>query len=117
VLRRFCTISGAGGVSSEIWDRPGPLGPADLERVRLHPYWTERILGRCAALSPLADIAAAHHERLDGSGYHRRSRAGELSLAARTLAAADVFGAMTEDRPYRPAFSREDAARVMLAAD
>jgi hypothetical protein len=71
VLRRFCTISGAGGVSSEIWDRPGPLGPADLERVRLHPYWTERILGRCAALSPLADIAAAHHERLDGSGYHR----------------------------------------------
>ena len=115
VLRRFCTISGAGGVSSEIWDRPGPLGPADLERVRLHPYWTERILGRCAALSPLADIAAAHHERLDGSGYHRRSRAGELSLAARTLAAADVFGAMTEDRAYRPAFSREDAARVMLA--
>jgi HD-GYP domain-containing protein (c-di-GMP phosphodiesterase class II) len=54
---------GRTAVSSEIWDRPGPLGPADLERVRLHPYWTERILGRCAALSPLVDIAAAHHER------------------------------------------------------
>lgn len=106
---------GRTGVSSEIWDRPGPLGPGDLERVRLHPYWTERILARCPALSPLTDVAAAHHERLDGSGYHRRSRAGELSLAARTLAAADVFGAMTEDRGYRRALPREDAARVMLA--
>ena len=67
---------GRTAVSSEIWDRAGPVGPADLERVRLHPYWTERILGRCPALSPLVDIAAAHHERLDGSGYHRRSRAG-----------------------------------------
>ncbi len=106
---------GRTGVSSEIWDRPGPLGPGDLERVRLHPYWTERILGRCAALSPLVDIAAAHHERLDGSGYHRRARAGELSLAARTLAAADAFGAMTEDRAHRPALTHEDAAQAMLA--
>jgi HD-GYP domain-containing protein (c-di-GMP phosphodiesterase class II)/DNA-binding CsgD family transcriptional regulator len=106
---------GRAGVSSEIWDRPGPLGPGDLERVRLHSYWTERILGRCPALSPLAPVAAAHHERLDGSGYHRRPRAGELSLAARTLAAADVLGAMTADRPYRPAFTREEAARVVLA--
>jgi HD-GYP domain-containing protein (c-di-GMP phosphodiesterase class II) len=105
---------GRAGVSSEIWDRPGTLGPADLERVRLHPYWTERILGRCTALSPLVDIAAAHHERLDGSGYHRRSRAGELSMAARALAAADAFGAMTEDRAHRPALAREDAARLML---
>jgi HD-GYP domain-containing protein (c-di-GMP phosphodiesterase class II) len=99
---------GRAGVSSEIWDRPGPLGRADLERVRLHSYWTERILG------PLVDVAAAHHERLDGSGYHRRLRAGELSLAARTLAAADAFGAMTEDRAHRPALGREAAARQML---
>ena len=106
---------GRTGVSSEIWDRPGPLGPGDQERVRLHSHWTERILGRSLALAPLAQVAAAHHERLDGSGYHRRPGAGELSLAARTLAAADVFSAMTEDRAYRRAFAREDAARAVLA--
>ena len=105
---------GRTGVSSEIWDRPGPLGPGDRERVRLHPYWTERILERCPALAPLATVAAAHHERLDGSGNHRRPRAGELSLAARTLATADVFSAMTEDRPHRPAFTREEAVDSVL---
>jgi HD-GYP domain-containing protein (c-di-GMP phosphodiesterase class II)/DNA-binding CsgD family transcriptional regulator len=106
---------GRAGVSSEIWDRAGPLGPGDVERVRLHPYWTGRILGRCPTLSALVPVAAAHHERLDGSGYHRRPAATELSPAARTLAAADVFAAMTEDRPHRPAFTREDAARALLS--
>jgi HD-GYP domain-containing protein (c-di-GMP phosphodiesterase class II) len=106
---------GRAGVSSEIWDRPAPLGSADVERVRLHPYWTERILARCPALTPLAEIAAAHHERLDGSGYHRRVRGSELSAGARVVAASDVFAAMTESRPYRPAFSREKAARAVIA--
>ncbi|WP_141282190.1 HD domain-containing phosphohydrolase, partial [Pseudonocardia hydrocarbonoxydans] len=57
---------GRAAVSSEVWDRPGPLGAADRERVRLHAYWTDRILRRCPALAPLADLAAAHHERVDG---------------------------------------------------
>jgi HD-GYP domain-containing protein (c-di-GMP phosphodiesterase class II) len=98
------------GISSSVWDRPGPLGPVEWERVRLHSYWTERILARCPALARLAPLAAAHHERLDGSGYHRGARAIELSSAARLLAAADAFAAMTEERPYRKARSREDAA-------
>src|SRR5207237_1488459 len=55
---------GRTAVSSEIWNRHGPLGAADWERVRLHPYWTERVLARCPALEPLGSIAAAHHERL-----------------------------------------------------
>jgi len=59
---------GRTAVSSAIWERAGTLGPADLERVRLHSYWTERILARCPALKPLARTAAAHHQRLDGSG-------------------------------------------------
>jgi response regulator RpfG family c-di-GMP phosphodiesterase/DNA-binding CsgD family transcriptional regulator len=104
---------GRTAVSSEIWDRPGPLGPADRERVRLHSYWTERILARCPALAGLSPAAAAHHERLDGSGYHRGASGTELRPTARLLAAADVFAAMTESRPYRPALSLSAAAGIV----
>jgi len=102
-------------VSSEVWDRAGPLGAADLERVRLHPYWTDRVLRRCAGLAPLAEVAAGHHERCDGSGYHRGVGAGELSTAARLLAAADVLAALTESRPHRPALDLPDAAARLTA--
>jgi DNA-binding CsgD family transcriptional regulator len=103
------------GVSSAIWDRPAPLGPAEWERVRLHPYWTERILRRCPGLEQLAPLAPAHHERLDGTGYHRGARGIALSAGERLLEAADVFAALTEARPYREAFSRSDAARAVQA--
>jgi len=103
-------------VPSSVWDRPGPLGPADQERVRLHTYWTDRILRRCPGLAPLAELAAGHHERCDGSGYHRGARASELPFAARILAAADVFAALTEERPHRPAWPL-DAARAVLAEE
>lgn len=101
-------------VSSEVWDRPGPLGAADWERVRLHAYWTDRILRRCPALAPLAELAAGHHERDDGSGYHRGVRAAELPFGARLIAAADVFAAVTESRPYRRARTVAHARSVLL---
>jgi HD-GYP domain-containing protein (c-di-GMP phosphodiesterase class II)/DNA-binding CsgD family transcriptional regulator len=104
---------GRAGVVSSIWDRPGPLGAADRERVRLHPHWTERVLSSTPMLAPLAGVAAAHHERLDGSGYHRGVRAADLPRSARLLAAADVLAALTEDRPHRPARTREEAARMV----
>ncbi|HUO72166.1 MAG TPA: HD domain-containing phosphohydrolase [Solirubrobacteraceae bacterium] len=104
---------GRAGVLSSIWDRAGPLGAADRERVRLHPHWTERVLSASPALTPLAALAAAHHERLDGSGYHRAARASDLPRGARLLAAADVLAAMTEDRPYRPAVPLEHAAGLI----
>jgi len=103
-------------VSSAVWDRPGALGVADRERVRLHPYWTDRVLRRCTALAPLAGTAAAHHERCDASGYHRGTGGAELSFAARLLAAADVFAALTEARPHRPALD-PGAARTALVAE
>jgi HD-GYP domain-containing protein (c-di-GMP phosphodiesterase class II)/DNA-binding CsgD family transcriptional regulator len=106
---------GRTGVSSAVWDRPGPLGSAEWERVRLHAYWTERILERAPALAPLASTAAAHHERLDGSGYHRGTRAGDLPVAARLLAAADAFSAMVEPRPHRPSLTPDAAARELMA--
>jgi HD-GYP domain-containing protein (c-di-GMP phosphodiesterase class II) len=113
-IRRAALLQDLGrvGVSNAIWDAPRSLSAAEWERVRLHPYLSERMLARCRALAPLAPLAGAHHERLDGSGYHRGSRAADLDRAARVLAAADVVCALGEDRPHRPAL---DAAAVEVA--
>jgi HD-GYP domain-containing protein (c-di-GMP phosphodiesterase class II)/DNA-binding CsgD family transcriptional regulator len=98
------------GVSNGIWDKPGPLTAAEVERVRLHPYLTERMLASSEALAPLGAIAVQHHERLDGSGYPRGLSGDALTPAGRTLAAADAYHAMTEPRPHRPARAAEEAA-------
>jgi HD-GYP domain-containing protein (c-di-GMP phosphodiesterase class II) len=90
-------------VPNGVWDKPGALSAGEWERVRLHPYYTERVLGRSPALAPLALLAGSHHERLDGSGYHRGATAAQLGVGARLLAAADAYDAMTHDRPHRPA--------------
>ena len=83
-LRRAGLVHDLGRVAVEngIWDKPGPLTTSEWERVRLHPYYTERILARCSALASLVEPASSHHERLDGSGYHR-------SLAAEALSRGD----------------------------
>jgi HD-GYP domain-containing protein (c-di-GMP phosphodiesterase class II)/DNA-binding CsgD family transcriptional regulator len=101
------------GISTATWDRRGALSAADWEQVRLHPYHSERILARSAALEPMAVIAGMHHERLDGSGYHRGSRAREIGIEARILAAADALQAMTQERPHRPARSPDEAAEAL----
>jgi HD-GYP domain-containing protein (c-di-GMP phosphodiesterase class II) len=102
------------GIPSGIWDRPGPLSAEQWERVRLHPYLSERVLHRCSLFAPFADLAARHHERADGSGYHRGASGEQLSLAARLLAAADAYHAMTEERPHRSALSPAAAASQLL---
>jgi HD-GYP domain-containing protein (c-di-GMP phosphodiesterase class II)/DNA-binding CsgD family transcriptional regulator len=101
-LRRAALVHDLGrvGVPNGIWDRPGALGVVDRERVRMHPYLTEVTVSCCPALSGLGRLAGAHHERLDGSGYHRGAR--ELGTAERLLAVADLVAAMGEPRPYRP---------------
>jgi HD-GYP domain-containing protein (c-di-GMP phosphodiesterase class II) len=101
---------GMTGVSISICDKPGPLGESDWERVRLHTYYTERILARPRGLAQLGTLAALHHERLDGSGYHRSLPASLLPPVARILAAADVYQAMLEDRAHRVARPPEAAA-------
>ena len=100
-------------VSNGIWDKPGPLGTAEWERVRLHPYYSERAVSQSPVLAPLGSLVGMHHERLDGSGYHRGAPASQLSRGARLLAAADVFQALTEERPHRPARSRKHAVGVV----
>jgi HD-GYP domain-containing protein (c-di-GMP phosphodiesterase class II) len=115
VVRRAALVHDVGrvGIPNGIWDRPGPLGVADWQRVRLYPYLTERTLACCPALAPLARLAGAHHERLDGSGYHRGATAAQLDPAARLLAVADVWAATTEDRSYRPALTPAQAAAAL----
>ena len=107
---------GSVSVGNQVWDRRGPLGSAAWEQVRLHAYHTERILARSSATEPLAAIAGAHHERLDGSGYHRGVRGESLQRSQRLLAAADELAALTESRPHRAALESDDAAKA-LAAD
>lgn len=103
------------GVSSGIWDKPGPLTATERDQARLHPYYTDRILSRLPALADVATIAGRHHERLDGSGYHRGLNASQLSLPARVLAAADRYRSQVEDRPYRLAATPAEAGRRVRA--
>jgi HD-GYP domain-containing protein (c-di-GMP phosphodiesterase class II) len=103
------------GVSNAIWDKPGALTPTEQERVRLHPYLTERMLASSGALAPLGAIAVQHHERLDGSGYPRGLSGDALTPPGRLLAAADAYRAMTEPRPHRAAMSPEQAAAELRA--
>ena len=103
------------GVSNTIWDNPGALTPTELERVRLHPYLTERMLASSRPLAALGAIAVQHHERLDGSGYPRGLTGDGITPAGRILAAADAYHAMTEPRPHRPARAAEEAAAELRA--
>lgn len=106
---------GRASVSTATWERPGELTPGERDRVRLHTYWTERVLERAPATAPLARPAAAHHERLDGSGYHRGVGAPAIDRCARLLAAADAFHAMREPRPHRLPLKIDEAARELQA--
>jgi HD-GYP domain-containing protein (c-di-GMP phosphodiesterase class II) len=101
---------GRASVSNVIWEKPAELTHAEWEHVRMHAYHSERILAGSAALEPMARLAGMHHERLDGSGYHRGSGAREIAVECRILAAADAFHAMTQERPHRVALAPERAA-------
>ena len=103
-------------VPSGIWDKPGSLSAAEWERVRLHPYYTERILSYSPLLALLARVAGMHHERLDGSGYPHQPAAATVPAQARLLAAADAYHARTEERPHRAALA-PSAAALQLEAD
>jgi HD-GYP domain-containing protein (c-di-GMP phosphodiesterase class II) len=113
-LRRACLVLGFGrlGISNSILDKPGPLGAGEWERVRMQPYYTDRMLRQAAALAPLAAIVAQFRERMDGSGYPSGLSGGAISRPGRILAVVDVYQALREPRPHRPAASAEEAARL-----
>ncbi len=106
---------GRTAIANNLWDKREPLTAGDRERVRLHAYYTDRMLRRPDALAELAPIASSHHERLDGSGYPRGSRGSDIPALGRFLAAADVYHALLEARPHRPAFEAGFTAEHLRA--
>jgi HD-GYP domain-containing protein (c-di-GMP phosphodiesterase class II) len=111
-VRRAALVAGFGrlGVSNAIWDRQGPLAAGEWERVRMHPYLTDRMLRQSGWLAPYGAIAVQLRERLDGSGYPRGLTGGLLSTPARILAAADAYQSMIEPRAHREALAPAVAA-------
>jgi putative nucleotidyltransferase with HDIG domain len=114
-LRRGALLHDLGklGVSNSILDKPGPLSAEEWEEMRYHATLTGEILSRIEALSELARVAAAHHERLDGTGYPLRQSGDEISLETRIITTADIFDALTADRPYRKALAPDRALQIL----
>lgn len=104
-LKRGALLHDVGklGVSNSVLDKAGKLDAAEWEAVRDHARLTESILSRIHAFSELARIAGAHHERLDGGGYPRGLKADEIAMETRIITTADIFDAITAERPYRGA--------------
>jgi len=111
-LRRTALVCGLGrlGVSNSILDKRGSLSDGEWERIRMHPYLTERMLRQSESLAPLAALAVQLRERLDGSGYPRGLTGSTISRAGQVLAAADAYQSMREPRPHRAQLSADDAA-------
>ena len=101
-------------VPNSILDKPGKLDAGEWQVVREHPMLTRAILSRIGPFGELAMIAGAHHEKLDGSGYPDRLTGAQLPVEARILAVADIYGALTEDRPYRAGLEHEQALEILF---
>jgi HD-GYP domain-containing protein (c-di-GMP phosphodiesterase class II) len=101
------------GVSTLILDKPDRLTERERAEIRVHPAYTQRILERVGAFTGIVEIAAAHHERLDGKGYHLGLTGDRLSPMSRALAVADVYEATTADRPYRQGLPRHEAVAIL----
>lgn len=101
------------GVSNTVLDKPGQLDAREWRQVRRHPGLTEKILGRIGPFRELARIAGAHHERPDGCGYPRGLSGAAITLETRIITTADIFDALTAERPYRQAMSVERALAIM----
>jgi HD-GYP domain-containing protein (c-di-GMP phosphodiesterase class II) len=104
---------GRAGVPNTIWDKPGTLDDDEWERMRIHAYYTDRVVRRSGSLAHLAPVASAAHENPNGTGYPRGIAGETIPLVGRVLACADRYHAMLEARPHRPALSRSEASREL----
>jgi HD-GYP domain-containing protein (c-di-GMP phosphodiesterase class II) len=114
-LRRGAMLHDVGklGVSNTVLDKPGALDREEWAEVRQHAAYTESILSRIGAFAELARIAGAHHERLDGGGYPRGLKADQIDMETRIITTADIFDAITAERPYRGAIPVPQALEMM----
>ena len=101
------------GVSNGVLDKPGKLDDSEWEQVKAHAFYSEQILSRLNVFAELAQVASAHHERLDGKGYPHGLVAEQISLETRIITTADIFDAITADRPYRGPIAVPDAIVIM----
>ena len=117
-LKRGALLHDVGklGVSNSVLDKPGKLDAAEWEEVKRHAAYTEAILSRIGAFAELARVAGAHHERLDGGGYPRGLSAEAITLETRIITTADIFDAITAERPYRGAIPIPRTLEIMAEA-
>jgi len=115
VLRRGALLHDIGklGVSNIILDKPGKLTDEEFEAIKLHPVHSEKILSQTSIFSNIINVAVGHHERLDGSGYPNGLKGEEIDLDTRIVAVADIFDALTADRPYRGAMTTDKAMGIL----
>jgi putative nucleotidyltransferase with HDIG domain len=114
-VRRAALVHDVGklGISNLILDKPGKLTPEEITEMRRHTFYTYQILSQVNGFRDLAELAAAHHEQLDGKGYHRGLDASQLNTSARILAVADVYEALTAKRPYRQDLTTEEVRTIL----
>jgi putative nucleotidyltransferase with HDIG domain len=114
-LKRAALLHDIGklGVSNSILDKPGRLTDEEFGTIKNHPRLTYGILSRVSAFQPIAQTAANHHEKLDGTGYHRGITGDDLDRPSRILAVADIFDALSKDRPYRAAMPMEKVISIL----
>jgi putative nucleotidyltransferase with HDIG domain len=114
-LRRAALLHDIGklAISNTILDKPAKLTDEEFAVIKTHPVHSQNILKSVTAFADMADIAAHHHERLDGKGYPHGLKAGEITLGTCIVTVADVFDALTADRPYRKAMTPHEAFTIM----
>jgi HD-GYP domain-containing protein (c-di-GMP phosphodiesterase class II) len=114
-LKRAALLHDIGklGVSNSVLDKPGKLDPEEWAAMQMHAAYTETILSRIAAFGDLAAVAGAHHERLDGKGYPHGLKGEQIVLETRIITTADIFDALSADRPYRAAMPVTKALEIM----
>ena len=117
LVRRAALLHDIGKLSvpNNILDKPGKLTATEWETVRLHPYYTQRILERIHGFQHLAFVASSHHERLNGSGYFRNLQGAQIPMSSRAIAVADVYDALSSKRPYRGGLAKSEVLRIMSA--
>ena len=114
-LRRAALLHDIGklGISNQILDKPGKLDAAELAQMRKHPQFTHQILSRVHGFESFVELAASHHERLDGRGYHRGTGGRDLSPMVRALVVADMYEALAAKRPYRQDLGAEKVMEIL----
>jgi HD-GYP domain-containing protein (c-di-GMP phosphodiesterase class II) len=101
------------GISNIILDKPGALEAHEWAVIKEHPHYTEKILSRFLPFHSLAEIAGAHHERIDGTGYYKGKKGDEIATETRIITIADIFDALTASRPYRGPLPVTEALKIM----